>query len=62
MYDLPPEFYRWMAGAKKRGSTTYQEMVAFLRGRGEVTPELRESFLQLVHSSGIEVTDTGEGD
>ncbi len=57
MYDLPPEYYRWMAGAKQRGSTTYQELVEFLRGIGEVTPEEREAFLQLVHASGLEVTD-----
>lgn len=63
MYDLPPEFYRWMADAKGRGSTTYQEMVTFLRDQEqEVTPELRESFLQLIHASGIDVIDNGEGD
>jgi hypothetical protein len=49
-----------MAAAKKRGGTTYQEMVEFLHEMGQVTPELKQGFLQLVHDSGIEVRDTGE--
>lgn len=58
MYDLPPEYYRWLAAAKKRGGTTYQEMVDFLQGMGQVPPEVKKDFLQLIHASGIEVRDT----
>lgn len=62
MFDLPPEYYRWMAAAKTRGRVTYREMVEFLNQTGQVTPETREGFLQLVSTSGIEVVDSDPPD